>query len=132
MILPSGCYCLIRSKHVCASRDEPHPEHGFCDVPLPLNLGDHHWVTFHVEYWDSEDDQKDGKPPVLTTDVQFGHRVVRSHADLASLIAKTIDSHYAGGQRGDTSDPRWHHTNAVEDVLGLLNHPHVAATEVAP
>jgi hypothetical protein len=51
---------------------------------------------------------------------------------LASLIAKEFNAEYAGGVRGRHHDPRWRPSNAVKDVLGLLNHPHVAALEVTP
>jgi hypothetical protein len=134
--LSSGCYCLIRSKHVCASRDErafdADGKEVWAEVPAGLNPRDHHWVTFRVEYWDSESDCEASKPPVLTTDVQFGHRLVGSRAELTPLLIHTLDSHYVGGHRGDTSVPRWHPSNAVEDVLGLLKHPHIAALEVTP
>ena len=149
MNLPGGDYCVIRSKHVCAMRDkaavvpvvhedgsvtlETPPGGPFCDVPAPLNPGDHHWVTLLAQYWHSEADFKTGKPPVLTTDPQFGHRwILTPGRNVAAEIADVLDSHYAGGRRGVRLDPARHPSKAVDDVLGLLKHPHVAAIEVTP
>lgn len=126
MKLPSGAYCLIRSKHVCQSQDVPSPN-GPAPVPAGLKPHDHHWLTIMFDLWDSETDQLAGKRPVLTDEAQFGHRLAAGHPNLGDFITETIDAHYRGGHRGNRCDPRWHPSNAVADVLGLLQHPHVQA-----
>ena len=130
MILPCGAYCAIRAKYVSCTKDEPHPEYGFCAVPAPLQPGDHHWVTLIAEYWDSEADFIAKKPSVLIVDAHFGHRHVIQFAEtLDAEITNCLDAHCVGGHRGP------HHLNPdrapkCDDVLGLLNHPHLQGLEV--
>jgi hypothetical protein len=133
MKLRSGGYCLIRSKHVCLTKDEPDGQGRFCVVSAPLAPGDHHWLTLVCDLWDSEEDCKAGRPPVLRVDPQFGHRFILDPVrDVGGDILAVIDSHYKGGRRGPILDPARHPTKAVADTLGLLAHPHVQALEVTP
>jgi hypothetical protein len=150
VILPSGAFYLIRSKHVCYSQDERafarQGEHGpewckehdegavevFRTLHPPLKPRDHHWLTIPFDVWETEEDCKSGKPPVLQAEAQFGHHwhLEYANAGLGKKIISVIDSHYLGGRRGLLRDARWHSSNAVEDALGLLSHPQVKAIEV--
>jgi hypothetical protein len=132
MILPSGAYCVIRAKYVSATKDHPNEQGQHVEVPAPLQPGDHHWVTLIAEYWDSEADFLAKKPSVLLLDASFGHRQILQQSEtVATVVQKKLDSHYVGGDRGS------HHLHPgraakCDDVLGLLNHPHIQALQVTP
>lgn len=96
-----------------------------------MQLGEHHWVTLIAEYWDSQADFDAGKPSVLIADHHFGHRCVMSDPNLIDCLTRVVDEHYRGGLRGPRHLDR-KRPPKTNDVLGLLNHPHVAALEVTP
>ncbi len=139
MMLPNGCYCLVRD--VISS-----PDRGLVIV---------------ADYWDSQEAHDRGEPPHSSHDHGFGafkepkrdehgrwvpapdrpdhvvmvKRKCLSSDDVASRIQASLDAAHAPGIRNVAVDERWlagARPDGQTDHWGFLAHPHVQALEVTP